>query len=469
MGVIEEVHRDHRDLARVLKKHTGIRKIVEDLYPDSAHFIYELLQNAEDTEATEATFTLSNSGLIFEHNGRPFEVADVEAITDIGEGTKGNDEDKIGRFGIGFKAVFAYTETPRIWSPTYAFQIDELVLPSQLTAKSGLGGITRFEFPFNNPKKQSHDAYTEVLAGLNELAETTLLFLSHIGSIRWRVQGKLQSEILRTVHSGYHVEVLKKTGKKTISRSHFLRFTQPVDGLEKQNIAIAFVLDALPKIKTFNGRKVLSKQFKIVPASPGCVAVFFPAEKETSGLRFHLHAPFVPELSRASIKDTPANQPLFQQLADLVVSALVEIRKLRLLTGDFLAVLPNPHDEIPGRYQCIHEGIIKAMNEQSLTPTYSKSHAPAKYLLQAKASLKKLITVDDLKYLFGNEEESLRWAIGAQQKNSDVDHFLSSLDISDWGIEQFVDVLEEHLDPARSYWDDVINEYLHGLDSEFVE
>ena len=48
MNIIEDCRRDREDLARVLKKHTGIRKIVEDLYPDSAHFIYELLQNAED-------------------------------------------------------------------------------------------------------------------------------------------------------------------------------------------------------------------------------------------------------------------------------------------------------------------------------------------------------------------------------------------------------------------------------------
>ena len=62
------------------------------------------------------------------------------------------------------------------------------------------------------------------------------------------------------------------------------------------------------------------------------MAVFFPAEKETSGLRFHLHAPFVPELSRASIKETPANQPLFQQLATLTAASLHQIRDLGLLT-----------------------------------------------------------------------------------------------------------------------------------------
>ncbi len=39
MSVIEEIRRDREDLARVLKKHTGIRRLVEDMYPDTAHFI----------------------------------------------------------------------------------------------------------------------------------------------------------------------------------------------------------------------------------------------------------------------------------------------------------------------------------------------------------------------------------------------------------------------------------------------
>ena len=93
MNIIDEVRTDREELARVLKRHLGIRRVVEDLYPDSAHFIYELLQNAEDAGATETTFILTEAGLAFEHNGRPFEPRDIEAITDIGEGTKANDDD----------------------------------------------------------------------------------------------------------------------------------------------------------------------------------------------------------------------------------------------------------------------------------------------------------------------------------------------------------------------------------------
>jgi hypothetical protein len=441
MNVIDEVRREREDLARVLKRHTGIRRIVEDLYPDSAHFIYELLQNAEDTRATEARFTLSKSSLVFEHNGRSFEPQDIYAITDIGEGTKANDDDKIGRFGVGFKAVFAYSETPHIWSPPFAFKITDLVLPSEIEPATSQRNSTRFEFPFNNPKKPVDNAYAEVDAGLNGLAETTLLFLSNLESIRWQNAAGNSGEVLRFKHSANHFEVLKQSGGKTTASSHFLKFDQPMVGMERQRIAVAYELDFLPNVEAFDPAKKLAKQLKIVAAKPGRVAVFFPAEKETSGLRFHLHAPFVPELSRASIKETNANLPLFEQLATLTAISLHQIRDLGLLTLDVLSVLPNPQDTIPPRYQGIREAVVEEMNEQPLTPTHAKSHAPAKHLLQAKASLKELLSNDDIALLVDCDEEPLQWASARALQGTNIERFMSGLATADWDVDEFVKML----------------------------
>ena len=442
MSVIEQVRRDREELARVLMKHQGIRRLVEDLYPDSTHFIYELLQNAEDTGASEVSFTLSNEKLVFEHDGRAFSEADIRAITDIGEGTKASDDDKIGRFGIGFKAVFAYTETPRIWSPTFAYEISDMVLPTEMESNTSFGARTRFEFPFNSSKKSAFDAFSEVKTGLQEVSAHTLLFLSNIESIDWRVEGETRARLLRIPHSKHHFETLKESGGKATESSHFLRFTQPVEGLERQYAAIAFELDPLPEDSLFDATASLAERFRITPARSGRVAVYFDCAKETSGLRFHLHAPFVPELSRASVKDTPANEPLFQQLAMLTAKSLYTIRDLGLLNRDFLAVLPNDYDEIPARYTCVQESIIDAMNEQPLTPTYSGGHAPAKRLLQAKAALKNLLSTEDIAVLYDSEGVRNEWAVGATQRNSEIDHFLHSLDIEEWDVEQFVKVLK---------------------------
>ncbi|MCY4259877.1 MAG: hypothetical protein OXC91_06405, partial [Rhodobacteraceae bacterium] len=189
MNVIEAVYEKNKGLADTLKERSGLRRLlVEDLYPDSAHFIYELLQNAEDTGATEAAFILSKNGLTFEHDGREFDESDIRAITDIGAGTKADDDDQIGRFGIGFKAVFGYTETPRIWSPTHSFEISEMVLPSVLEPCPDLEERTRYELPFNSDKKSGEKAFSEVRDGLEEISNKTLLFLSNMEMINLRIE-----------------------------------------------------------------------------------------------------------------------------------------------------------------------------------------------------------------------------------------------------------------------------------------
>ncbi|MFR1060391.1 MAG: sacsin N-terminal ATP-binding-like domain-containing protein [Enterocloster sp.] len=97
-------------------------------YSDQAHFIYELIQNADDAGSTTARFILEPERLIFAHNGtRHFSISnpenedrdskkghlgDINAITGIAFSNKKTQENKIGKFGVGFKAVFQYTATP---------------------------------------------------------------------------------------------------------------------------------------------------------------------------------------------------------------------------------------------------------------------------------------------------------------------------------------------------------------------
>ena len=77
---------------------------IVDKYSDQAHFIYELLQNADDAGATRARFVLPANELLFAHNGtRHFsfsdplsersdskhgDLGDVNAITSVGNSNK---------------------------------------------------------------------------------------------------------------------------------------------------------------------------------------------------------------------------------------------------------------------------------------------------------------------------------------------------------------------------------------------
>ena len=138
------------------------------MYPDTAHFIYELLQNAEDMHATVARFILSENAIEFEHNGtkRSFNLADVDAITNIGNNAeKRNDVTAIGKFGIGFKAVFAYTDTPEIHSGDYHFKIEDVYVPTKVKNMRTVDpdGIewTKFILPFNKANKSASEASSE--------------------------------------------------------------------------------------------------------------------------------------------------------------------------------------------------------------------------------------------------------------------------------------------------------------------
>ena len=122
----------------------GIKNLLSNMYPDEAHFIYELLQNAEDKKATAVYFKMQKDKLIFEHNGgvvdksQLFTLKDIESITGIGASTKKDDNTAIGKFGVGFKAVFAYTESPQIYSGEYSFEINDLVVPTIINPANDL-------------------------------------------------------------------------------------------------------------------------------------------------------------------------------------------------------------------------------------------------------------------------------------------------------------------------------------------
>ena len=59
-----------QDVEVLLKKaYRGIWETAIKKYSDSAHFVYELLQNADDTKATWVEFIIEEDGLWFKHNG----------------------------------------------------------------------------------------------------------------------------------------------------------------------------------------------------------------------------------------------------------------------------------------------------------------------------------------------------------------------------------------------------------------
>ena len=105
-----------------------IKRILE-AYPCEKEILKELLQNADDAQATEICFIkdprqhqdekvfgdswkpLQGPALCV-YNNKPFTEADIVGIQNLGEGSKGDDPNKTGQYGVGFNAVYHLTDVP---------------------------------------------------------------------------------------------------------------------------------------------------------------------------------------------------------------------------------------------------------------------------------------------------------------------------------------------------------------------
>ena len=437
----------------------GITHLLTELYPDNAHFIYELLQNAEDAGADAVGFTLSNEALHFEHNGkRLFNLKDVESITSIGVSNKRNDPTNIGKFGVGFKAVFAYTNTPEIHSGEFHFRIKNLVVPESLDNTHN-DGITVFHFPFDNPRKDSAKAVKEIERGLNGLADNTLLFLNHIREIEYRLpssrSGKMERIDEKDQAVGQHIEIHSDQSGESKTVSNWLRYSKIVEVTDEAgnakpcHVAIAFRLIAQPailaseKVDVNKSNKNATKsntEWTIISCEPGQVSIFFPADKETSNLRFHLHAPFASTVARDSVRDCESNTELCKALGQLTAEAMADIRERGLLTISFLAVLPNKDDGLPELYKQIREAIVARFQEEDLLPTKAGSHAKSSTLYSGPSEISSVIDDSDLSFLTGYGPPL--WAANAPQRGQREDKFLQSLEIKEWEWNELQNIID---------------------------
>lgn len=113
MSTIASQIRSTQDKDGMLRR--ALERIIQ-LYTDKSHFVYELLQNAEDARASSIKFVQYDDRLEVFHDGRPFTMENLQGLCDIGKSDKVDDLNQIGEFGVGFKSVFGICETVKLYS-----------------------------------------------------------------------------------------------------------------------------------------------------------------------------------------------------------------------------------------------------------------------------------------------------------------------------------------------------------------
>lgn len=403
---------DYKKIAdeNIKKYGTDIRRygpvLLAHLYSDRTHFIYEILQNAEDAGArakksVRIDFHLFNDRLEIRHNGKLFDEPDVRGICGLVEGTKKDDLTQIGKFGIGFKSVYAYTETPRIYSGDETFCIENYVQPQAIEKTMDIkDDETLFIFPFNHEEVLPEEAFNEVSKRLREIGARTLLFLHHIEEIIWHVEGQESGNYIRDIKQGINhkkVYVISKIGEQTVKDEEWLILERPlqlsITAAPNLKVEVAFKIE-----KDKNNKEV------VVPAKDSKLIVFFPTEKPTY-LDFLIQGPYRTTPNRENIpSENKQNKTVIRETAELVSQSISIIKELGYLDINFLNALPleSKHCENEPIYDHIFQKVKeKFLGDEELLPTHDGRFAKAKDVLLARGKeLVNLFDGDDINFLF---------------------------------------------------------------------
>ena len=386
---------------------TAVLDLLGQLYSERTHFIFELIQNAEDAGATELAFELFADRLEMRHDGRPFTEADVRGVCGVGKSGKSGDLTQIGKFGIGFKSVYAYTKTPRVYSGDEQFRIESYVRPFPVAPLASVASVasvagTLFVFPFDHDTVSAAVAGREIAAALTALEPGVLLFLTSIERLRvggtgvagpGRVGGTV---IQRSATGGRGAEGRGAGAPRLVLlskdriRDEWLVWKRDVEGLGDRaaRVEVAFRVEA--------GRIT------------GCVGspltVFFPTEKETF-LGFLIQGPYRTTPARDNIPEhDPSNRALVRATAALLTDVLRELRDDGLLTVDVVSTLPLDAARFPpgSMFRPLFDAVRDALAAEPLIPVAGGGYGAAGELKLADgADLHSLLGPDQLGELYG--------------------------------------------------------------------
>lgn len=394
--------------------------ISDQLYSDQTHFIFELLQNAEDALARRykynpssplpksVTFHLFKNRLEVRHFGQPFNEDDVRGISNVLRSSKNNDDTQIGRFGIGFKSVYAFTSSPEIHSGDEHFRIERYIRPFPVEERKLDEGETLFIFPFNLPKS-AQDTFQRISCRLNELRPRILLFLRHINEIQWNIVGNVS----RTYRCKSQ-QVTLNCRKVTVTgqnQENWLIFKKQIEETSSLEVEVAFQL-----VKDHQTGKDQIKPLGDEETFRSPLVVFLPTEIETN-LKFLVQGPYKTTPARDNIvRDDDFNISLIERTAELVSESILTLRNdsnlaaMDLLTINFFNSLPIRAADFPKEslFYPIFEQVRQTFKQHKLLPTTQQGEyiSATQAKLARSSDLRNLISETELHKLYGN---GFRW------------------------------------------------------------
>ncbi len=276
------------------------------------HVLSELLQNADDANATEATVEIVDGVFVFSHNGDDFIEEHFQSLCRFGYSNK-RALHTIGFRGVGFKSVFSLGDGVGLFTPSLSVRFFRKRFTEPHWIESN-DIVTRTEI-----RVRIEDAHRkkEIEKNLNEWKKSpvSLLFFRNIRrlvisetNISWTSDGS------GPVRNSEWTSLEGKEEKYLLVRSDEEAF--PQDSLNEiaQERLLSDHSDA-----DFPPSKV-----ELVLGAKGRLFVVLPTGVETQ-LPFSVNAPFIQDPARLKIKDpetSPTNRWLLKRVGRLAAETL---------------------------------------------------------------------------------------------------------------------------------------------------
>ncbi|KAK1749729.1 hypothetical protein QBC47DRAFT_131160 [Echria macrotheca] len=371
----------------------ALRLISEDLYQKPAHFLHELIQNADDNAYEPASvpslsISYSNRALQLSCNELGFSRNNVEALCKIGSSTKSG-KAKTGTYtgekGIGFKSVFKVADVVWIRSGHYSFKF---------VKSEKLGMLTPIwaEFPTScDPQHttirlelKAEYSEKEVVSELRTLDAHILLFLRQLAKISVSVdayhheswstsiskdavpfQGsagapmrtvtlKKDEEVQVHLVTTYLVQDIPTEPKRPgVCRSN-INLAFPVNGYDDGRVLHQMVYASLP-IQDFGFKFLLNADF-VLSASRETILEFSPWNKALRDALPRAIADALQNLGGTGLRYTwPSFLPIrdkvddfFGELADPTIGLLKGLPILESMSAELM--IPSELTVVPKRF-----------------------------------------------------------------------------------------------------------------------
>ena len=278
------------------------------------HVLSELLQNADDAGATEASVDLADGAFLFSHNGEDFSQEHFASLCRFGYSNK-RALHTIGFRGIGFKSTFSLGDTVELNTPTLsvAFERQRFTAPRWIGNPQRVREQTQIRVAIHDDHRKR-----EIEKNLHEwlASAVSLLFFKHIRRMR------IGSE---EVHWG-------SLGPGPVPGTEWMALQGNRDNafLIARSEPEAFPEEALAEIRQ---ERLLGAdqemdfppcKVEIVVGAKGRLYVVLPTGVETR-LPFACNAPFIQDPARLKIKDpetSPTNRWLLERAGRLAASVM---------------------------------------------------------------------------------------------------------------------------------------------------